>query len=159
MFKKCKDCGETKNKNLFYGVQGECKECSKKRVRKYYNKNKGKCYEYEKKRNVTTNRLFLRKYYAMRQRVLGTSSHKASVLGRELLSKDEFLKWCYSKKSLLKFKKLKKKWEEKGFEKKDCPSIDRIDENESYVLGNLQWITHSENTAKYIRIKKNEIEK
>lgn len=43
---------------------------------------------------------------------------------------------------------LYKKWQDSGFQYKLSPSIDRIDNNLPYQLGNLQFITHSENCIK-----------
>jgi hypothetical protein len=58
MEKKCKDCGQTKNKSEFYGAQGECKECTKARVRKrYYTPGiHERIMEYERKRSRTPRR-------------------------------------------------------------------------------------------------------
>lgn len=80
----------------------------------------------------------------------GRSNGKSyKVTGQEFLSKEEWISWCYEKDNYKKFIEIYNNWVKNDFEEKLSPSIDRIDNKKSYVLGNLQWLSKSENCSKY----------
>ena len=153
MIKKCKDCGVEKDKTCFYGVQGECKECTKKRVSKNYIETIDEKKFYERKRNrYSIPNIFNRKYNCLRQRSTKphiTNGIKKSVFGKDFLSKSEWLEWCNTKENYLKFIELYNAWVKSNFDRKLCPSIDRIDNKVGYIPSNLQWLTLSQNCKKY----------
>lgn len=80
----------------------------------------------------------------MESRVKGIQKKKAHLYQNvELLSRDDFKKWANSCEEL---KVMFKIWEESNYNKKLCPSIDRIDSLKGYTIENMRWLTHSENS-------------
>ena len=57
------------------------------------------------------------------------------------------MKWAESDPEFIR---LFKEWEESGYEYKLTPSIDRIDNSRGYDLDNIQFLTLSENSKKWI---------
>lgn len=150
--KTCFKCGIEKEITEYYahsqmadGHLGKCKTCTKKDTSENARKT-----GYDTKRyreNLT--RLFKHKYSMMKQRVLGRSRNNYSVIGKPMMSKEEFLNWCYSKESMNVFFPIYNDWVKNGYQKRNSPSIDRIRNKEGYILGNLQWLTQQKNSAKY----------
>jgi len=96
--------------------------------------------KYEK----TINGFLMRTYRNMKSRVLGIQKKKAHLyLGKPLLNKEEFYKWSESSKEFIK---LFNNWHKAKFNRKLCPSINRVDPDLGYELNNMEWITHSENS-------------
>lgn len=88
----------------------------------------------------------MRTYRNMLSRVTGVQSKKAHLYGDlAILPKQSFYVWSLSDPI---FNLLFCAWEEVGYSQKYSPSIDRIDSTEGYIEGNIQWITHSENSRK-----------
>lgn len=77
------------------------------------------------------------KYYLMKRR--------AKKNNLELCSRKDFFDFATINKDLLL---LFNNWVENNFNKKLTPSIDRIDNLKGYLLGNMRFITHSENVIK-----------
>ena len=153
MTKKCFKCSTSKPLGKFYthsgmadGRLGKCKECSKKDVRENY-KNNIKHYNDSDRKRYRNNpeRMFKLKYSGMRRRINGLNKH-SNLIGKELISKKEFLVWCNN--NLEKFNQLRKNWARSGYKRKLAPSIDRIDNSVGYIVGNMAWITQSENSKK-----------
>jgi len=61
----------------------------------------------------------------------------------DLLDRETF--YLFSKESE-DYNYLFDKWVESDYDRKLSPSIDRIDSKQGYVIGNIRWITHSENS-------------
>src|ERR1041384_5285108 len=78
-------------------------------------------HKYEK----TLKGFLMRMYRNMQSRVRGIQKFKAHLYqGKKLLERDEFYKWAlYSKE----FSKLFMEWQEKGYNRKLTPTVDRID--------------------------------
>ncbi len=154
--KRCFKCEIAKPIVEFYkhpamgdGYLGKCKECTKKDTKAQTEKNKPKYLEYLKERyrgNIES--IFAHRYFGIRTRTNGSCARVYGVRGKEMLSKAEFTEWCHEPANLRKFKLLYRKWVKSGFSRTHSPSIDRIDNEKPYVLGNLQWITQSENSKK-----------
>ena len=86
----------------------------------------------------------MRTYRNMESRVAGIQWKKEHLYkGKELLSRDEFYDWSIDNPD---FNKLFNDWVNSDYDRKLSPSIDRIDVNSGYVIGNIRWITHSENS-------------
>ena len=155
--KKCFKCDTEKSINEFYrhpgtkdGYLNKCKECTKKDTIENYRKNIKHYSDYDKNRHRNNiDRLFKNKYSGMKTRVLGKNTHKSSVEGKKLLSHKDFLIWCYERDNMIMFLRLYEKWKNGKYARKLCPSIDRINNDKGYILGNLQWITQQQNSIKH----------
>lgn len=109
--------------------------------REYRIKNNNLCTKrYEK----TKKGKLVRSYRNMQSRVCGIVKTKVHLYGGlDLLDRETFYAWSLSDPS---FNTLFDAWEKSGYNKKLSPSIDRIETSIGYVLGNIRWITHSENS-------------
>jgi hypothetical protein len=81
-------------------------------------------------------------YNNMNRRVRGMVK-KHIYEGLELLDRDIFYEWAKNDED---YKRLFNSWVNSEYERKLSPSIDRIDSTKGYVLGNIRFITHSENS-------------
>lgn len=119
------------------------KEETNARLREYRRSNGNAVTKrYEK----TKNGFLMRAYRNMKSRVTGVQKIKAHLYqGKELVDKHTFYQWTLADED---FHKLFKAWEEADHNQKLSPSINRIDPDKGYILGNMEWITHSENSAR-----------
>jgi len=117
-------------------------ELKLKKQREYRKRNGNACTnKYEK----TINGFLVRKYRNMLSRVSGVQRHKSHLYkDLKILSKENFYRW--TKEKSLSFLPLFINWEKSGYDRKLCPTVDRIDSNKGYILDNMRWITHSENS-------------
>lgn len=111
--------------------------------RKYRKNNQNLCTKsYEK----TVNGFLMRMYRNMQSRITGVQKHKAHLyLGKELLSRESFYTWAKNNES---FYKLWDVYVATGYERKLAPTVDRIDSSKGYLLDNMEWVTHSENSRR-----------
>lgn len=99
-----------------------------------------------KKYERTKGGKLMRSYRNMLSRVTGVQGKKQHLYGgKEILSREEF--YAFSQQDLM-FHLLFDAWVESGYDRKLTPSVDRLDTAKGYVLGNIQWLTHSENSRK-----------
>lgn len=88
----------------------------------------------------------MRLYRNMKSRVEGVQWMKAHLYaGKSLLSKDEFYEWALGSNE---FHRLYREWVESDYDRKLAPSVDRVDSALGYEIGNMQWVTHSENSRR-----------
>lgn len=79
----------------------------------------------------------------MNQRVRGTSTKRPDLyLGLPILPRDVFVNWA---KNHPDFLKLYKRWLTNDFDRKLTPSVNRMNSSRGYVLGNIEWMTNSQN--------------
>src|SRR5580658_6851506 len=81
------------------------------------------------------------KFSNMRQRCRG--EHKKRYEGLDLLPRHEFIEWAMNDTT---FVRLFEEWHTAGCPYRLTPSIDRIDSTAGYTVGNLRFLTHSENS-------------
>lgn len=140
-----------KHPQMPLGRVRKCKECNKLDIRIDYIKNREKKLEYDQYRNrYNIQRIFNHKYSGIKSRCekLTLSGKKNSVFGKKYLSKEEWIKWCYSETNYKKFIELYNNWIQSNCDRKLNPSIDRVDNKKGYIITNLQWLTQSENSSK-----------
>lgn len=99
-----------------------------------------------KKYEKTLNGFLVRMYRNMLSRVTGIQ-HKKSHLykGLDILDKESFYSLC---KNSNKFLTLWTNYCESNYDRKLCPTPDRIDSSIGYIENNIEFITHSENSSK-----------
>lgn len=111
----------------------------KQRIRRKLNGNLS-THKYEK----TPKGFLMRKYRNMQSRTCGIQWKKAHLyFGKELLEREDFYKWAFESDD---FNRLYLEWVESNYDRKLCPTVDRIDPDYGYTLENMRWITHSENS-------------
>lgn len=147
--KKCIICGEVKPINEYYvhkqmadGHLNKCKECCKE-----YEHNHDTKKNDLKRYRTNPSRYLYHKYSGIVSRCSGKHGHK-SYAGREFLSRSDWDNWC--SQTMDTFLSLYHTWQKSEFKRSLAPSVDRINNEEGYVIGNLQWVTNEYNSKKYI---------
>ena len=80
----------------------------------------------------------------MTSRINGIQRQKHHLYrGKTILPKEEFYAWSLTS---TEFHDLFTAWEASGYDRKLTPSVNRIDPAKGYEIGNMEWITHSENS-------------
>ena len=82
-------------------------------------------------------------YDNMLGRVRGNTKDSVYYKNLPIMNKEEFLEWALSDFS---FHSVYREWSGSGFVRRLCPSIDRIDPNNGYIIGNVRWVSCSENS-------------
>ncbi len=99
-----------------------------------------------KKYERTKKGKLMRCYRNMQSRIEGVQWRKSHLYcGKELLPREEFYEWAIASEA---FHLLYDQWEASGFDRKLAPSVDRIDSSIGYVIENMEWVTHSENSRR-----------
>lgn len=81
-------------------------------------------------------------YNNMDRRVRGYSKPHLYE-GLSIMSRRTFYVWSLDNPDYIF---LYKNWVKSDYDNKLSPSIDRIDSRRGYTIGNIRWITHSENS-------------
>jgi hypothetical protein len=88
--------------------------------------------------------LVRRCWHKMKQRISGKNTLNPHLYaGKELLPVDTFIEWARDSKDL---DRLHDQWVKSGYDIRYTPSVDRINSNIGYVLENIRWVTHQENS-------------
>ena len=137
---ECSSCQAT---FLKVRVGRVCRKCLTEKQRVYRTSNSNKCTrKYEK----TKKGFLVRLYRNMKSRIVGIQREKHHLYkGKHLLDKEVFYEWALSS---VDFHVLFKLWEESAYERRLCPSVDRIDSSMGYSLGNMEWVTMSVNSSR-----------
>lgn len=99
-----------------------------------------------KKYERTKKGKLMRNYRNMESRIKGIQWQKHHLYkGKALLSREEFYEWSMSNPD---FHRLFNAWVESDYERKLSPSVDRLDSSKGYEVGNMEWVTHSENSRR-----------
>lgn len=118
----------------------------KQRERRHLNGNKT-----TKKYEKTKSGFLMRKYRNMMSRIRGIQVKKRHLYyGKTLLCREEFYLWALSSPE---FYLLFDNWEKSNYDRKLCPTVDRIDSSKGYFVENMRWLTHSENSRNVNRYK------
>lgn len=124
----------------------ECITCKKTKPIKAYG-NCQACWHSWKRRNQPE--FYLRnKWTEIKQRCINSNKPPAQLktyYGRKYCTMDEFLEKFLTDETYLT---LFHAWKNAGHPFKLSPSIDRIDNDKDYVIDNLQFLTHSQNSSK-----------
>jgi hypothetical protein len=88
----------------------------------------------------------MRIYRNMVSRINGIQKDKAHLyVGKSLIDKGQFYEWARSGDD---YKRLFAEWQSSGYDRKLAPTVDRINPKLGYEIGNMQWVTHSENSRR-----------
>jgi hypothetical protein len=103
-----------------------------------------------------TANLFLSKLYSkMYDRVSGRDKYKTRgskyYLGLPILPRDVFYNWA---KNHPDFLALYKRWVTSEFDRRLAPSVNRMNSDKGYVLGNIEWVTNSQNCGLSSEVRK-----
>lgn len=93
----------------------------------------------------TPNGFLMRAYRNMLSRVTGVQWRKAHLYkGLSILPRATFYEWA---KNNTDFWRLYRLYVASGYDRKLCPSVNRIDPDQGYDLGNIEFLTHSLNSS------------
>jgi hypothetical protein len=148
--KECISCGYTqplsefrKQKETRDGHANQCRLCLNAHQRE---KRKREGNKITRKYEKSHQGFLMRVYRNMQSRVTGVQAQKSHLyLGLPLLSREDFYEWAVKQDS---FFWLFYQWEQSGYDRHLTPTVDRINSNEGYRIGNMEWVTHSENSRR-----------
>jgi hypothetical protein len=104
------------------------------------------------KNKATINGFLVRLYTNMQQRVTGKKTKRPDLyLGLPILPRDVFYTWA---KNHPDFLALYKRWFSNNFDRKLTPTINRMNSSKGYILGNIEWITNSQNCGLSTEVRK-----
>jgi hypothetical protein len=137
------------------GIAKKCsiKGCTNNRI---IRKERGRpdsnfCYTHKHKSSI--NSYLGSSYYCIRRRVLGKSTHnRGNWKGKPLVPPEVFKFWARNNPEFLKLYKI---YATNGYPMSLAPSVNRIDSNGGYTLDNMEWMTHSQNSALSGSVRKN----
>lgn len=153
--KVCQTCRTEKSLEEFHikadcrlGVAPHCGECAnacrRSRVKVLMQTNPQKVLSLQRAYGKTLDGKIMMSYHNMRGRVLGLQEKKAHLYkGLPIMSRHEFYTWALTDIGL---KRVFTAWVVSGYERRLSPSVNRIDPKLGYVAGNIEWITHGENS-------------
>lgn len=101
---------------------------------------------YDKRYEKTINGFLMRLYRNMKSRIMGVQKDKFHLYkGKELLDKREFYSWAKDNRAFLS---LFESYKASNYRQSLAPSVDRIDSSKGYLISNMEWVTHSENSRR-----------
>ena len=136
--KKCSKCTVNDRECSSY-----CRECYNKQQRERRLENKNST---TKKYEKTEKGFLVRLYRNMESRIKGIQKEKHYLYeGKEILKREDFYTWSLNNDT---FHKLFKEWVDSGYDRKMTPSVDRVESSIGYIIDNMEWVTHSENSRR-----------
>ncbi len=97
-----------------------------------------------KKYEKTRKGFLMRLYRNMMSRISGVQKEKYHLYrDKSILPREEFYFWALNHDE---FHRLYSLWEENSYSRKSTPSINRVDPTKGYIIGNMEWLTHSDNS-------------
>lgn len=129
-------------------VGSKCRDCYNKNQREKRLENNNKAtHIYEK----TIKGFLMRCYRNMKSRISGVQKAKHHLYkDKELLEKTVFYEWSLSNTNFLR---LFDEWSLNNYERTLTPSVDRLDSSKGYLISNMEWVTHSENSRRGVLSK------
>lgn len=102
---------------------------------------------------VSINRFLGNLYTAMKKRVTTGSNTKRPDLyvGKPIMPKDVFMNWA---KNHPDFLQMYKRWTLCNFDRKMTPCVNRMNSAKGYILGNVEWLTNSQNCGLSSSVRK-----
>lgn len=132
--KKCSKCKKEKSLDEFANQKSKrdgkypfCRKCERERELSYRRSKKGLT------ANMYSNQI---------------SNSKSRGMKKPNYSLEEFRDWCFSQDT---FHELYDDWVSSGYDRRACPSGDRIDNSKSYTLDNLQLVSFNVNEYNFKR--------
>lgn len=133
--KVCSLCGET-----FSPTRKQGRRCQPCRNAWQREKRRQTGNAYTKKYEKTPKGFLMRLYRNMKSRITGVQD-----AGKTLLSKEEFYEWAINHPDFID---LFAQWSISAWDISLTPSVDRLDSGRGYEHGNMEWVTHSENSRR-----------
>lgn len=99
--------------------------------------------EYDKQYRRSLIGLIRRSHVKMKQRIKGNCRTPQIYANLSIMSSEDFIFFSINCSAL---QDLYKEWVISGYDIRLTPSVDRIDSSKGYVLGNIRWITHAQNS-------------
>ncbi len=88
----------------------------------------------------------MRMYRNMQSRIEGVQKKKHYLYaGKDLLPRQDFYDWANNSPE---FHEMFDVYKASGFDRKLAPSVDRLESSVGYVFGNIEWVTHQENSRR-----------
>lgn len=101
-------------------------------------------HERRKKYEKTPKGFLARKYHNMSNRVKGILKVSAHLYkGKSILKREDFYSWAMESPE---FWKLFEAWSASNHQLKLSPTVNRIDPKLGYEIGNMEWLTHGDNS-------------
>ena len=105
--------------------------------------------ESDAKYRHSKNGLIRRLYSLIKRRTSGGNCKNPELYeGLQLMSKESFIEWANSS---IEFHVLHQNWVESNYDTRFTPSVDRIDSTIGYVIENVRWVTHKQNSLLAVR--------
>lgn len=147
---KCEICGKESVKKMENKHPYCSRSCLSHLIWKYKKKKMTEQELFESKKQIckkyekTFCGYLMRKYRNMQSRIKGIQKQKHHLYkDLEILPMDEFYMWALSSED---YERLFCEYKDSGFNRKLAPTVDRTDSKKGYILENMRWLTHSENS-------------
>lgn len=126
-----------------HGSDAACRQCHRNEQQREQRRKNGN--HFTKRYEKTPNGFLMRSYRNMQSRVTGVQKKKAHLYqGLPILPRAEFYAWA---RDSAEFWRLYRRWVMSEYDRKLTPTVNRIDPRRGYEEDNMEWVTHSVNSA------------